>query len=404
MLRVCSVVLLLLVAAACTRFLEGPPTLLPGLDEPRWYEPDYPVDKWRSPNKAGPGPIAISEDGSKIAFAIPGLTETGIVLHDLTLDQTILFKDKSPVIEYVDPTFSADSKRIAFIATPIPQYGIGEVWIADVEGNYQSRIAEPGRSYRGAQFHPKDPDLIAYYKDIFEARNPAVHPELRSERSFFPFDVFEYDLGGRTETRWKSDGAGWAGISRIDYDASGEVLILKAFDELRRNAYGSLSRVLHSTPSELKIYGRGTHILTRTGAPNASSSKLEHLETALIESGGKIASVSNEGPVVVHGPTEKIPPFSFKWILTPGNGKPNATIFDTRTDHAHNIEANPDLNMTKDLCTLAYWSTGEKGDEITILRRCAGPLEPRIAISLSDLLGNAKAAAAPAWRLGDVGR
>jgi dipeptidyl aminopeptidase/acylaminoacyl peptidase len=133
----------------------------------------------------------------------------------------------NPHVKLLDPVFSKDGQRIAFVVTPPHYAGRSEIWVADVHGRNASLVAGGDHFYRFPVFSP-DGSRMAYARDVDPP--PIAAPVLKENRQAYTYAFFETDLGTGSELRMAERTFGW--VCGIYYGATSDSFHVCAADPL----------------------------------------------------------------------------------------------------------------------------------------------------------------------------
>ncbi len=171
--------------------------------------------------------LALSPDGRLVISAGWGRPPNELVVFDWRTKKGWRLVYPNPRMKLLDPVFSKDSKRIAFVVTPPHYAGRSEIWTADIHGRNASLVAGGEHFYRFPTFSP-DGSHIAYARDVDPP--PRAAPILKENRQADTYAFFETDLRADSELRIAERTFNW--VCGIYYGARNEGFHVCAADPL----------------------------------------------------------------------------------------------------------------------------------------------------------------------------
>ncbi len=397
-----SIASMLLCVSACVQ----PPANLAGptstLSEPRWNSSDHLTNPF-PPTSPRSLTIAISRAGDMIAFPIPNkrtsdgriLPSEGLLVVDLEKRQVRKFTYRIPNLELVDPTFSPDASLIAFVATPTPRFGWGEIWIASVDGSPRSRVNECERSYMAPRFSV-DGKRIAYFRDLWTPASAptGMWPEYRSTLRFQPWGVFELDLATARDEQVSQ--TGWRLPNQLRYDEMRNGIVVWALEQLKlvNTAKGPAWQPvpLYQAPAPAPTAARAyeaprTHYIEKTGATWAVGNTPAPLVRSIEQRADLLDFVNGAYIWTVASPP--LPYRNIRVVRQSAGMSQDLFGLDDLTGRATQGSFPTGLFFSEDACTATYWAGSLESPRIAVAGLCqTSPVQIEL-MSIDDLEKNA---------------
>jgi dipeptidyl aminopeptidase/acylaminoacyl peptidase len=285
------------------------------------------------------GQVALSPDGTQVAYIVGGSTRAIAVEGNLELR---------------DVTWSADSKRMAFIADLPGEVPAAQVWTAGADGSAPVKHAELKGNVEGPRFSPDGSKLAVLFiegmprfagplqpmtplsgvigQEIYEQRIATLDLGTDHLTQVTPTDVYAYEYD------WTPDGQAWAAIAA---HGSGDA-----------NWYvARLYRVNAQTGEMREIYKPKLQIADPHVSPGGNSvAFIEGLMSDEGATGGEIQLVPITGGVTRNlTPDIKSSPFTLAWSA------PDQIVFAQDVDGSSGFGS----VSTKDGAVQTLW-TGEE--------------------------------------------
>lgn len=374
------------------------------LGDPRWDAPEQETNPME-PITSRPLSIALSKSGDRIAFPIPNkrspygrvLPSEGLLILDLGNQTATKLSYRTPTIELVDPAFSPDGATLAMVATPVPRFGWGEIWITSVDGQPARRIKGHQRSYMSPQFSA-DSGKLAFFGDIWtpESNPTMMWPEYRSRSSAQPWGVFEMDLSSSREERLSD--MGWGVADQIRYDGSLNGIVVWAHRRLKlvELPQGPAWRPMQTweapfpAPKGAEDFAvPRTVVLKRAGA-SWSIQATPPPPPAGDDTDVRLLDVTSSGHYWAINPASSSSSEPVKFVRT--DGASVAKLFDSNDLPRRSTGGvyPRGLFFSDDGCTAAYWAGSIEAPEIGVVKYCKPDAIEVQLLSIPELADSAK--------------
>ncbi len=143
--------------------------------------------------------FALSANGELAAIALIGRPVNEILVVNLTNNSATRVSAANDRLKLAHPALSPDGRHLAFVATPPTYFGIGNIWILDLETEDAFRLGESDHSYAYPEFS-QDGTRLLYLKErppSLSTRPGELPPQHRSLT--IRYGLAEFELSQRRE-------------------------------------------------------------------------------------------------------------------------------------------------------------------------------------------------------------
>uniref|UniRef100_UPI0030D7888A hypothetical protein n=1 Tax=uncultured Maricaulis sp. TaxID=174710 RepID=UPI0030D7888A len=160
---------------------------------------------WNDPDRAGAlqglarhsvtDGHAVSEGGAFIAWTPVSGPVNQLRLMDIERGVSLEIRHPSELVKLSDPAFSPDERFVAFVATPPPYFGVGEIWIVDLQRRSAARVDLPPCSSPRHPSLSENAEAVFYSNSVSPCPTTNFRPEYRGRLvySLFYTDVESYE-------------------------------------------------------------------------------------------------------------------------------------------------------------------------------------------------------------------